>query len=146
MNKAARIPLLNQVPIDDWIRLQCRRPHFDSWIRRIPWRRDRPLSPVFLGFSGGSEVKNLPAMQETWVRPRGWEDTLEEGTAIHSSILAWRIPHGQRSLAGYSLWGHKESDTSEWSKRSITPGGSGEQREGVFKFIFPLCWTNTILL
>ena len=27
----------------------------------------------------------------------------------HSSILAWRI-HGQRSLAGYSLWGHKESD------------------------------------
>ena len=32
--------------------------------------------------------------------------------AIHSSILAWRI-HGQRSLAGYSLWGHKESDMTE---------------------------------
>ena len=32
--------------------------------------------------------------------------------AIHSSILAWRI-HGQRSLAGYSLWGHKESDVTE---------------------------------
>ena len=36
-------------------------------------------------------VKNLPVMQETWVRSLGWED-LEEGTATHSSILAWRIP------------------------------------------------------
>ena len=37
-------------------------------------------------------VKNLPAMQETWIRSLGWEDPLEEGTATHSSILAWRIP------------------------------------------------------
>ena len=37
-------------------------------------------------------VKNLPAMWETWVRSMGWEDPLEEGTATHSSILAWRIP------------------------------------------------------
>ena len=37
-------------------------------------------------------VKNPPAMQETWVRPLGWEDPLEEGTATHSSIPAWRIP------------------------------------------------------
>ena len=37
-------------------------------------------------------VKNLPAMQETWVRALGWEDSLEKGTATHSSILAWRIP------------------------------------------------------
>ena len=37
-------------------------------------------------------VKNLPAMQETWVRSLGWEDPLEEGIATHSSILAWRIP------------------------------------------------------
>ena len=33
--------------------------------------------------------------------------------AIHSSILAWRIPHEQRSLAGYSLRGGEESDTTE---------------------------------
>ena len=33
--------------------------------------------------------------------------------AIHSSILAWKIPIGQRSLVGYSPWGHKESDTTE---------------------------------
>ena len=37
-------------------------------------------------------VKNLPAMQETWVRSLGWEDPLEKGEATHSSVLAWRIP------------------------------------------------------
>ena len=37
-------------------------------------------------------VKNLPAMQETWVQSLGWEDFLKEGMATHSSILAWRIP------------------------------------------------------
>ena len=35
--------------------------------------------------------KKPPAMLETWVRSLGWEDPLEEGMAIHSSILAWRI-------------------------------------------------------
>ena len=37
-------------------------------------------------------VKNLPAMQETWVQSLGQEDPLEKGDANHSSILAWRIP------------------------------------------------------
>ena len=37
-------------------------------------------------------VKNLPAVQEIWVRSRGWKDPLEENTATHSSILPWRIP------------------------------------------------------
>ena len=37
-------------------------------------------------------VKNLPAMEVTWVRSLGWEDLLEKGTATHSNILAWRIP------------------------------------------------------
>ena len=37
-------------------------------------------------------VKNLPAMQETWVQSLGQEDPLEEGTATHSSVLAGRIP------------------------------------------------------
>ena len=47
-------------------------------------------------FSGASlvaqMVKNVPAVWETWVRSLGWEDSLEEGMATHSSILAWRIP------------------------------------------------------
>ena len=52
-------------------------------------------------------VKNLPAMPEIWVRSLGWDDTLEKGTATHSSILAWRVPWM------YSPWGRKESDTTE---------------------------------
>ena len=43
-------------------------------------------------------VKNLPAMQETWVLSLGWEDPLEKGKATHSSILAWKtmdcVVHG----------------------------------------------------
>ena len=56
--------------------------------------------------------KNPPAMWETWVRSLDQEDPLEEGMATHSSILAWRI-RGQRSLAGYSPWGCKESEMTE---------------------------------
>ena len=37
-------------------------------------------------------VKNLLAMQETWVQSLGWEDPLEKGMATQSSILAWRVP------------------------------------------------------
>ena len=37
-------------------------------------------------------VKNLPAVQETWILSLGGEDPLEEGMTTHSSILAWRIP------------------------------------------------------
>ena len=37
-------------------------------------------------------VKNLPAMQERWVRSRGQENPLEKAMATHSSILAWRTP------------------------------------------------------
>ena len=55
------------------------------------------FTPNLLGFPYGSGknpqlVKNLPAVQETWVQSLGWEDALEKGKAIHSSILAWRIP------------------------------------------------------
>ena len=58
-------------------------------------------------------VKNLPARQETWVRSLGWEDLLEKGMAADSSILAWRIPWTEE-LGGYSPWGCKESDMTEW--------------------------------
>ena len=42
-------------------------------------------------------VKNLPAAQETWVRSLSQKDTLEKETAIHSSILAWKIPWTEES-------------------------------------------------
>ena len=56
-------------------------------------------------------VKRLPAMRETWVPSLGQEDPLEKEMATHSILLAWEI-HEQRSLAGYSPWIHKESDTT----------------------------------
>ena len=42
-------------------------------------------------------VKNVPAMQETWVQFLDQEEPLEKGMAIHSSILAWRIPWTEES-------------------------------------------------
>ena len=45
-------------------------------------------------------VKNPPTMQEAWVPSQGWEDPLEEGMAIHSSILAWRIPVDRATWRG----------------------------------------------
>ena len=58
-------------------------------------------------------VENLPATQEAWAQSLGQEDPLEEGMATHSSILSWRIPRTEGSLAGYGTWGHKESDMNE---------------------------------
>ena len=53
-------------------------------------------------------------MQETVVWFLGQEDPLEKEMATHSSILTWKIPQTERSLVGYSPWGLKESDTTEW--------------------------------
>ena len=47
-------------------------------------------------------VKNLPAMQETWVQSLCQEDLLEKGTVTHSSILAWRIPWKEETVHGVS--------------------------------------------
>ena len=76
-------------------------------------------------------VKNPPAMQETWVQSLGSEDPLKEEIAIHSSIIAWS-PHGQRSLAGYSSWDHKESYmTEQLTKHSTRKEGSWRRNTGV---------------
>ena len=51
-------------------------------------------SPLYYSWVShvAQSVKNLPAMQETWVQSLVWEDPLEEGMATYSSIFAWRIP------------------------------------------------------
>ena len=59
-------------------------------------------------------IKNQPALletQETKVQPLAREDPLEEEMSTHSSIFAEKF-YGQRSLADYSQWGTKESDTT----------------------------------
>ena len=51
-------------------------------------------------------VKHLPAMQETWVRFLGQEEALEKEQQPTPVFLP-EESHGQRSLTGYSPWGHK---------------------------------------
>ena len=48
-------------------------------------------------------VKNRPAMQETWVQSRGWEDSPEKGRATHPSTLAWRIPWTEEHCGVWSM-------------------------------------------
>ena len=56
--------------------------------------------------NGGSVIKNLPAMQETWVRSLGQEDSPGKEMATHSSILAWKIPRTEEP-GGLQPWGCK---------------------------------------
>ena len=59
-----------------------------------------------MGFPGGSDGKELPAMQETRLLSLGWEDPLEKGIATYSSILAWRIPWTEESSGLQSIGLH----------------------------------------
>ena len=65
-----------------------------------------------MGFPGGSTVKNLPVMQEIWIRSLGWQDPPEKGMTTHSNILAWEIPWTEEP-GKLHPWGHKELDTTE---------------------------------
>ena len=56
-------------------------------------------------------VKNLPAMQETWVQLLSWEGLVDMGIATHSSILAWRIPWTE-GPGGLQSRGSQGSDTT----------------------------------
>ena len=58
-------------------------------------------------------VKNLCAMQETWIQSLGWEDPLEKEMATDSNILAWRIPWTEEPGRLYSPWGRKGLDMIE---------------------------------
>ena len=93
--------------------LQCRRPQFNFLVGKIPWRKDRLPPPVFWGFPGGSDGKesacnvgDLGSVPGLGRSPGGGQ-----GNPLQYSCL--ENPHGQRSLAGYSPWGLKESDTTQ---------------------------------
>ena len=90
-------------------------PQFDSCVGKIPWRRDRLPTPIFLGFPGGSDSKesacnvaHLGSIPESGRSPGGGH-----GNPLQYSCL--ENPHGQRSLVGYSPWGHKEPDMAKHS-------------------------------
>ena len=74
----------------------------DSWVRKIPWRRDRLPPPIFLGFSGGSDGKEsacnagdlglIPGLGRS---PGGGHGNLLQYSCLEN-------PHGQRNLVGWS--------------------------------------------
>ena len=70
-------------------------------------------------------IKNLPTMQETQVRSSGQEDSPGGGHGNPLQYFCLENPHGQRSLAGYNLWGYKESEKTEQlrtaTKTTTTP-------------------------
>ena len=92
----------------------CRRLWFSSWEGKIPWRRDKLPTPVFLGFPGGWDGKesacnagDLGSIPGLETPPGG-----AHGNPLQYSCL--ENPHGQKCLVGYSPWGCKELDMTEW--------------------------------
>ena len=85
----------------------------DSWVRKIPWRRDRLPIPVFLGFPGGSDGKESTCNVGDLSSISRLGRSPGEGKGYPLQYSCLENPHGQRSLAGYSPWDHKESDTTE---------------------------------
>ena len=81
---------------------------FNFWVGKIPWRRDRLPTPVFLGFPGGSYDK-----ESTCNLVSGWEDPLEEGVATHSSILPRESPWTEECGGLQSMGLKKELLTTE---------------------------------
>ena len=86
------------------------RPWFDSWVGKIPWKRDRLPIPVFLGYSDGSDGKestcnegNLGLILGLGRSPRGGHDNPLQYSCLEN-------PHGQSSLVGYNPQGHEELD------------------------------------
>ena len=84
----------------------------DVFIMKVPW--------VMCASLVAQMVKNLPARWETWVQY--WVGKTPWRIACNPlQYSCLKNPHGQRSLAGYSPWGHKESDmTEELSSMAIT--------------------------
>ena len=76
-------------------------------------------------------VKNLPANAGDVGLSLGQEDPLEKEMAIHSSILAWRIPWTEEPGGLYSLWGSKELDMTEQLVMRACPGQRGFWEAGL---------------
>ena len=82
--------------------LQCSKPQFNSWVRKICWRRNRLPTPVFLGFPGGSVGKESACNAGDLDSIPGLGRLLGGGHGNPLQYSCLENPHGQRSLAGYS--------------------------------------------
>ena len=88
--------------------------------------------PVPGGTSGKEPVCQCKIRQRLELRfsPWGREDPLEEGMATHSSIIFLENPHGQRSLVGYSPWGHKRIRHDQSDLTCTHQGAGGDRGNG----------------
>ena len=84
---------------------------FMGW--KFPGRRDRLPTPIFLGFTGGSDGKESACNAGDLDSIPGWGRSPGGGHGNPCQYSCLESPHGQRSLAGYSPWGHKELDMTE---------------------------------
>jgi len=84
-----------------------------SLVWEDPLKRDRLPTPVFLGFPGGSDGKESACNAGDLGSISGLERFPRGGHGHPLQYSCLENPHGQRSLAGYSPWGHKELDTTE---------------------------------
>ena len=73
-------------------------------------------------------VKNLSAMQETWVKSWVWEDPLEKGMATHSNFLAWRIPWTEEPGRLQSIGSQKLDNTEHTHMQNKQTNKMGEHR------------------
>ena len=92
---------------------ECRRPWFNSWVGKFPWRRDRLPTSVSLGFPGGSDGKESACKTEDLGLVPGLGRFPEGGHGNPLQYSCLENPRGLRSLAGYSPWGGKDSDMTE---------------------------------
>jgi len=92
----------------------------ETLVGKIPRRRDRLPTPVFLGFPGGSDGKESPCsagdldlIPGLGRSPGGGQGTPGGGQGNPFQYSCLENPHAQRSLVGYSPWGLRESDTTD---------------------------------
>ena len=100
-------------------------PRFNSWVRKIPLRRDRLPTLVFLGFPGDSDGKELVCSVGDKGSIAGLRRSPGGGHGKLFQYCCLENPHGQRSLEGYSPWGRKELDTTKQSTKRGTAQFSG---------------------
>ena len=130
-------------PVYKW-----RKQWFKEHITDIKRKWDLTPGHLVLGASLKTQwVKNPPAMQEiqeTQVRSLGREDSLESEVATHSGILAWKIPWAEEP--GYSPWGHKELNKTDWPTVSFFfPFSFGAPYLKIYIFIYFGCTGSSLL-
>ena len=99
---------------------KCRRPWFDSWVGKIPWRRNRLPTPVFMGFPGGSDGKESTCNIErpgfdSWAGKIHWRRAWQPIPIFWPGESPWtEEPGGQQSMGS-------QRDGHNWATKHLHP-------------------------